>query len=373
MMSGFMDKIAFFATFSTSIILMSWFTFYTYSPLVTQGGRVWSSLIAAIIFVGAVMALFALERVFHGKAALIVAWIKSIVLGLGYYFLITAIVASIISLVYTFLGKSMPTIVLPIAVGVAVVCVIVGAIYAASPKVTNYTIATDKSDMADRRIVLVSDLHIGNLNNERFSNRVLALIQKQEPDYVIMAGDVFDGPAIDTMPFTRTFSRLTRDTPTFFAPGNHEEYGPYNTFISALIGAGVTVLQDEHVVVDGMNIVGLKYRGQQTTENDRQVEEILQKNLVSDSGAYTIVINHAPTFIQKLSNRNVDLVVSGHTHRGQFWPNRYITRLAYGRYHYGQNLVGNMYSITTNGIGVATVYNRLFNRPEVVVINFIQK
>lgn len=367
-----MDKLAFFSVFSTSVVLMSWFTFYIYSPLV-GGGRVWSSLVAAIVFVGVVIGLFTLERVLGGMSATVVAWIKSLVLGLGYYLLITGFVVALIRLVYMFTGKPLPGIVLMISAAVAVLCVIVGAFYAAWPKVVSYTIATDMRDMAERKIVLVSDLHIGYLNNERFSNRVMNLIQQQSPDYVIMAGDVFDGPAIDTMPFTRTFSRLTRDIPTFYAPGNHEEYGPYNAFISALIGAGVTVLQDEHVVVDGMNIVGLKYRGQQNQENDRQMEEVLQKNLVADPDLYTIVINHAPTFVQKLSNRNVDLVVSGHTHRGQFWPNRYITRLAYGRYHYGQNLVGDMYSITTKGIGVATVYNRLFNRPEIVVINFVQK
>lgn len=63
-------------------------------------------------------------------------------------------------------------------------------------------------------------------------------------------------------------------------------------------------------------------------------------------------------------------MVSGHTHRGQFWPLNYIVKAIYGKYIYGMNVDDTLTTLTTSGVGTAGPPMRLFNSPEIVVINF---
>ena len=65
----------------------------------------------------------------------------------------------------------------------------------------------------------------------------------------------------------------------------------------------------------------------------------------------TILLKHKPTLHTILSGYPIDLVVSGHTHRGQMWPFALITDLIYGKYVYGLSVDGNTSSITTSGVG----------------------
>jgi predicted MPP superfamily phosphohydrolase len=84
----------------------------------------------------------------------------------------------------------------------------------------------------------------------------------------------------------------------------------------------------------------------------------------------TILINHPPTAFAAPHEYGVNLIVSGHTHRGQTWPFRYITRKVYGKYDYGMRPYETLTSITSNGIGTFGPPIRLFNSPEVVLIHF---
>jgi predicted MPP superfamily phosphohydrolase len=63
-------------------------------------------------------------------------------------------------------------------------------------------------------------------------------------------------------------------------------------------------------------------------------------------------------------------MLSGHTHRGQVWPFRYVTHKVYDGYDYGMKKMHDMTVITSNGIGTFGPPMRLFNSPEVVVIHF---
>ena len=118
---------------------------------------------------------------------------------------------------------------------------------------------------------------------------------------------------------------------------------------------------------------GFKYHNKETLE----LKEAFSKKLIEAKKAYpdsyVLVINHAPIFISTFEKEGVDLSVHGHTHKGQFWPNNYMTKIVYGDYYYGHNMLNNLNVVTTNGVGVATIHNRLFNRPEIVIVTFTKK
>lgn len=380
-------KLLFPLFFSFTTLAMAWFAFYTYSPLFAHTNKFYYSFICAMCFVLLFVGLLVLERFLFGVPAQLVAWIKSIIGSVGYYLFVTSVVLLFASLIFLSFGKSLPTSFLWSGITVTLLCSVIGFVYAKMPVITSYSIQTKQEELVDKKIVLVSDLHIGNLNNKNFLEKTVANIQSQNPDYVVIAGDTFDGPDVETNYFIDNFKKLTSSIPVIYAPGNHEEYGPYNKFISTIKDSGIVVLEDDFKKVDDILFIGFKYHNKETLELREYVSTIITKafaslktkeennddNQISKNETFSLVINHAPIFISTFEKEGIDLSVHGHTHRGQFWPNRYLTKLMYGDYHYGHIKTGNLNVITSNGIGLATVYNRLFNRPEVVVITLVRE
>lgn len=377
-------KLLFPLVFSATTLLMAWFAFFTYSSLFASNSRAFYSFICALCFVVLFIGLFILERFSSGFVAQIIAWVKSFVGSIGYYLLVTALVLLLVSIVFVLFGKSLPASFLWFGIMLTCLATLVGFVYAKFPRIISYEVPLETKSysrelvdkLAGKRIVLVSDLHIGNLNNKNFLEKTVANIQAQKPDYVVIAGDAFDGPDVETNYFVENFKKLTSSIPVIYAPGNHEEYGPYNKFISTIKESGIVVLEDDYKKVDGILFIGFKYHNKETPELQEKTSVIIRnafsENSKQEEKAFSLVINHAPIFISTFEKEGIDLSVHGHTHRGQFWPNRYLTKMIYGHYHYGLNKSGNLNVITSNGVGLATVYNRLFNRPEVVVISFVK-
>lgn len=360
---------------------MAWFAFFIYSPLITQTSKAYYSFLCALCFVALFVGLFILERFSLGFVAQTVAWIKSFVGAVGYYLFITSVVLSIISLAYLLFGKSLQASFLWFGVVFVCFATLVGFVYAKLPKVVSYDIPLSHNEysqeiierLSGKKIVLVSDLHIGNLNNKNFLEKTIANIQAQQPDYVVIAGDAFDGPDVETKYFIENFKKLTSSIPVIYAPGNHEEYGPYNKFISTIKESGIVVLEDDFKKVGDILFIGFKYHNKETPELRAKISSKIIEAKQTSPNTFSLVINHAPIFISTFEKEGIDLSVHGHTHRGQFWPNNYITKMVYGDYYYGYNKSGNLNVITSKGTGLATVYNRLFNRPEVVVISLVRE
>lgn len=214
--------------------------------------------------------------------------------------------------------------------------------------------------------VLVSDTHYGTLIGEKAAARVVNKIQSLKPSLVLHAGDLFDGPKTDGDKTLAPWKALTTTTPVFYASGNHEEYGPYNEFVKNARDAGFTVVHDTLSVYKGVTIAGIPY----INKKDSAQAMALLDTQIKESATPTLLINHHPAFIEDVASRNVFLMVSGHTHRGQFWPIRYMTRAAYGKYYYGKQQYEDLTTITTAGAGFAGVPLRFLTSPEIVKITF---
>ncbi len=251
---------------------------------------------------------------------------------------------------------------------IATVVGLTGIAQACMTRTVTYTIEAPAqyADLKGKRIALIADTHFGPVNQELFARHVVKKVLETNPDVVLLAGDMFDGAKFDTSALESELRVLTQKVPTFFTPGNHEEYGPFNDFVASAKRSGMTVLVDEKAEIFGVPVFGLNYRG---TKNNEEVVELLnEKGITSTKPA--IVINHEPSFQSQLQNAGVFLNVSGHTHGGQVWPGGYIARKVYGKYWYGLVTEGKYQSITTNGIGTFGPRMRTFNRGEVVVIDF---
>ncbi len=102
-------------------------------------------------------------------------------------------------------------------------------------------------------------------------------------------------------------------------------------FVNAVAGAGVRVLNNERVEVDGLQVVGVTYRDATHGEHFRKT----LRNTGFDRARPTILLTHAPDRIQVSAEEGISLQLSGHTHLGQFWPWTRAAARMYGPYVYG--------------------------------------
>src|SRR5216684_930936 len=111
-----------------------------------------------------------------------------------------------------------------------------------------------------RKAALISDVHLGHVRNGGFLRRLVAKTLREEPDAIFVAGDLYDGTAIDAGRAAEPLNELTAPQGVYFVAGNHEQFGDGSKYLRAIAAAGVRVLSNEKVEVDGLQIIGVPYR-----------------------------------------------------------------------------------------------------------------
>ena len=145
---------------------------------------------------------------------------------------------------------------------VAIVAGLYGVFNASWTRITRTTVRLANLPEAwrGRTAALISDLHLGHVRNGSFLRRMVAKILQEEPDAIFIAGDFYDGTAIDAGRAAEPLNRLTAPQGVYFVAGNHEQFGDDRGYLDAIGAAGVRVLSNEKVEVDGLQIVGIPYR-----------------------------------------------------------------------------------------------------------------
>src|ERR1700684_3839736 len=189
-----------------------------------------------------------------------------------------------------------------------------------------------------RKAALISDVHLGHVRNGSFLRRMVAKILKEEPDAIFITGDLYDGTAIDAHRAAQPLSELTAPHGVYFVAGNHEQFGDDSKYLRAVAAAGVRVLNNEKVEVDGLQIIGVPYRN---AVQDRQFAAVL-RGLRLDRDRASILLTHAPDHPEIAEAAGISLQLSGHTHLGQFVPWSWMARRIYRQFVYGLSRIGKM-------------------------------
>jgi predicted MPP superfamily phosphohydrolase len=217
-----------------------------------------------------------------------------------------------------------------------------------------------------RRAALISDVHLGHVRNGSFLRRLVAKILKEEPDAIFVAGDLYDGTAIDARRAAEPLRELVAPHGVYFVAGNHEQFGDDSKYLNAIAAAGVRVLSNEKVEVDGLQIIGVPYRN--GTE-DRRFASVLH-DIALDRDRASILLTHAPDHPEIAEAAGVSLQLSGHTHLGQFLPWSWMARRIYRQFVYGLSRIGKMQVFTSSGAGTWGPPLRLGSNPEIVMLQF---
>ncbi|MEI6455646.1 MAG: metallophosphoesterase [bacterium] len=224
------------------------------------------------------------------------------------------------------------------------------------------------------RLVMVSDVHMGNLIAQRKTTRLVNKINELNPDLVVFAGDLVDedlAPVIKNnlgQSLTAIRSRLG----VYAIPGNHEYIGGADPAIRYLTDHGITMLRDTAVMPDGrFYLIGRDDRDKPRFTGKKRKE---LKELFSgiDMSKPVILLDHQPFNLQNVADLGVDLQLSGHTHHGQMWPFNLITNAIY-EVSWGYLKNGQTHFYVSSGYGTWGPPVRLGNRPEIVLLNITFK
>jgi predicted MPP superfamily phosphohydrolase len=217
-----------------------------------------------------------------------------------------------------------------------------------------------------RKAALITDLHLGHVHNAGFARRMVTKINALKPDIVWIAGDLYDGTAIDAARAIEPLRLLKPPLGTFFVEGNHEEFSNPAKYLNAIRGVGVRVLNNEKVDVDGLQILGVTYRDATHAGHFGSVLDRIGINRARAS----VLLSHAPDQVAVAAGAGIGLQVSGHTHVGQFLPYTWLAARIYKQFVYGLQRSGSMQVYTSSGAGTWGPPLRLGSNPEIVLIEF---
>jgi predicted MPP superfamily phosphohydrolase len=209
-------------------------------------------------------------------------------------------------------------------------------------------------------------MHLGHIRNLGFIHRVVSRLNQLHPDVVFIAGDMYDGTVANVEDLANSWSALSVPLGALYVTGNHEEFSNRTQYLRAVANAGVRVLQNEKIDLEGMQIVGVHYR---ETVDPRQLRAVLRKaSIVRDRPSILLV--HVPDGLPIAEEAGISLQVCGHTHGGQFPPVSWITYRVYGRYVHGLNRYGKLLVFTSWGVGTWGPPLRVGTHPEIVLLRF---
>src|SRR6202046_4423719 len=222
--------------------------------------------------------------------------------------------------------------------GIAAVTGFYGVFNASWTRITRATVQLANLPAAwrGRTAALISDVHLGHVRNGSFLRRMVTKILTEEPDAIFIAGDLYDGTAIDAGRAAEPLSELTAPHGVYFVAGNHEQFGDDSKYLGAIAATGVRVLSNEKVEVDGLQIIGVPYRN---AARHRDLATAL-KDVRLDRDRASILLVHAPDHPEIAEAAGVSLQLSGHTHLGQFIPWSWMARRVYWQFLYGLIKIG---------------------------------
>lgn len=243
-----------------------------------------------------------------------------------------------------------------------------GTYNAYSPVVRSYTIEIPKqaNHRSSLRIAMASDMHFGNLSGLSHLRRLVKEIKKINADIILFPGDIIDD---DPQTFMQkkmgdVMKELSAPLGVYGVLGNHEYYGgAIPEFVKEMERVGVTILQDSMIEVDkSFYLVGRK------DKTDRKREPLHELISKIDPDLPIIMMDHQPAEVKQAEQHGVDLLLSGHTHRGQMAPNHLITRKIF-EVDWGYLQKNQLHAIVSSGFGFWGPPLRIGSRSEIVKID----
>lgn len=241
---------------------------------------------------------------------------------------------------------------------------ILGLYNAYTPVTRELTIEMDKQG-EPLRVVVASDFHLGKLSTKAHLQKFVDQANAASPDVVLLVGDLVDddpaGYIEDGM--HEVMKQLQTTYGVYGVLGNHEYYGgKIPLLIEEMKASNVQMLLDETI------LVGERFylTGQEDLTN--KARATLESLKPAQTSLPWFVMNHTPNDLETPMQAGVDFHTSGHTHKGQMWPNSFITSRIF-EVDYGHKQKQQMHALVSSGFGFWGPPTRIGSQSELWVVD----
>lgn len=249
--------------------------------------------------------------------------------------------------------------------------------------IRNYTVKSRKIPNGKSiRIVLISDLH--SHKHGKNQSKIIDKIKSQNPDIIALAGDIAD----DKVPIEGSkifLEKIKNIAPIYYVTGNHEIWSEdVDNIKETFKSYGVNVMENnyEELTVNGAKIIIAGVDDPQIRRLKRSEygwnEEVYNSFLdLTESPQFKILLSHRPEKVDLYNNLPFDMVLSGHSHGGQVRIPFILNGLLAPNQGFFPKYAGGMYEldnftlIVSRGVSFNLLLPRVFNPPEVVVIDVV--
>ena len=258
-------------------------------------------------------------------------------------------------------------------------------------ELNTYTISSNRLPEAfdGYRIAHVSDLHNAEIGED--NGKLLNMLREAEPDIIAITGDLIDSRHTDIDVALQFVGEAMEIAPCYYVPGNHEarlSKSEYDKLENGLLDAGVIVLHDSESILEyngsAISLIGIDDPNCYSASTNITIGEEYESKVgstmdperireLSTIDSFTVLLSHRPEYFEQYAEADVDLVLSGHAHGGQFRipffggvvaPNQGV----FPKYDAGIFTEGNTNMVVSRGVGNSIIPFRVNNRPEVIII-----
>jgi len=219
-------------------------------------------------------------------------------------------------------------------------------------------------------------LHLTDFHSKKFGRKeknVLKLVSELKPDFIFITGDVIDWQTKDFRSCQKFWQELAKNYQQriFGVYGNHEHRNRnFKNLDNLFIRSGIKILNNEAVKLekgDGfIYLIGVDDPHLGYDDIEKAMEKVEEK-------APKILLAHSPEIFRRVKDKNIDLVLTGHTHGCQinipllcdfFIPLKYDKKYKRGLFQENST-----YLYVNRGIGETFLPIRFMSFPEITLIN----
>lgn len=278
--------------------------------------------------------------------------------------------------------------ILCVSVLAALLLWITGMVHAQAPRTVTYdiTLPGDGSGTEDQTYVLLGDLHLSVNSNPRLMQKMTDLINQEQPDAVVIAGDIFTSTyqgLSHPETYAKILSGIQAKNGVYAVYGNHDvEETLLGGFAISPVSEAfrsdemtaffddchfITLADETAVLPGGIQLAG-RIDGEKAGDGtkDRMTPEELLGGL--DPELPIVVLEHEPIEFEALSQAGADLILCGHTHAGQIFPGNLVVPF-FNENAWGYERLYGADTIVTAGVGYYGPPMRVGTDSEVTVIH----
>jgi len=255
---------------------------------------------------------------------------------------------------------------------VSLVITFIGFLQARRGPIVNHIplqIENGKDDLKNFKIVQISDLHVGLTIRKKYVADVVEKVLAANPDIIVITGDIADGSPSKLEKDLEPLLRLKARYGIYFITGNHEYYSGAQQWIDYVKSIGIIPLLNENRIIkigaSKLLVAGVTdFTGGQFIASHHPD---FIKARGDDAADFKVLLAHQPESHKYIQNLDFDLLLSGHTHAGQFFPFNLLVHFVH-KHNKGLSREGKLWIYVNQGTGYWGPAHRFFVPSEISVI-----